>query len=186
VLLSFRSGAFAAIAAVASLGFACGGGDSLEKVDAEDWVADVCEKARDFDDATSEAVEPLADADEDDSAELKDAIDEMVTGMNKAIDTLIEDVEDVGQPDIEGGDKVIQAFRDHAKEQKEILEDFQSDVNKLDEDDDDFADQLFDVLTDVDETDLRDELEDINENDVDDLIDLIDEDEECAAILFNS
>ena len=62
MLLSFRSGAFAAIAAVASLGFDCGGGDSLEKVDDEDWVADVWEKARDFDDAPSEAVEPLAHA----------------------------------------------------------------------------------------------------------------------------
>ena len=54
------------------------------------------------------------------------------------------------------------------------------------EDDDDFADELFDILQDVEEHDLRDRLEDIDENDVDDLIDLIDEDEDCASVLFSS
>ncbi|MBK6318640.1 MAG: hypothetical protein IPF51_07665 [Dehalococcoidia bacterium] len=58
MLFTVRSGAFAAIAAVSALGFACGGGGSLEKVDAEDWVADVCDKAIDFDEASSDAIHP--------------------------------------------------------------------------------------------------------------------------------
>ena len=80
----------------------------------------------------------------------------------------------------------LAAIRDHAKDEKKALKDFKADVDKLDEDDDDFADQLFDILQDVEEHDLRDRLEDIDENDVDDLIDLIDEDEDCASVLFSS
>ncbi|MBK7725729.1 MAG: hypothetical protein IPI33_10980 [Dehalococcoidia bacterium] len=125
MLFTVRSGAFVAIAAVSALGFACGGGGSLEKVDAEDWVADVCDKAIDFDEASSDAIQPLAEADEDDAGELKDAIDDLVKDMTKAIDVFVEDIEDVGQPDIDGGDKVIAAIRDHAKDEKKALQGLQ-------------------------------------------------------------
>ena len=60
----------------------------------------------------------------------------VVMGDDKAIDAFVKDVEKVGQPDIDGGDKVIKAVRSHAKERKDILSGMKKDVNKLDDDDD--------------------------------------------------
>jgi len=184
--LHLRFGLLAGLSALAALAVACGG-DSLEKVDAEDWVADVCDESVDFDADFADVAAELDVIDDGDPDEIKDAIDEFVDEATKLIDEFVKDVEEVGQPDIDGGAEVIKAFREHAKDQKKVLTDFRSDVGKLDDDDDDdFRDDVFDLLDDADEFDLRDRLEDIDENDVDDLIDEIDNDPDCSFVLFNS
>ena len=49
MLVTTRFAAIALLAALTSVtALACGGG-GLEKVDADDWVADVCDKALDLD-----------------------------------------------------------------------------------------------------------------------------------------
>lgn len=166
---------------------ACGGGSSLEKVDADDWVADVCDAAIDFQEDFLDAASVLDVVEDGDPDEIKDAVAEWTKDGAKIVDKFVEEVEDVGQPDIDGGAEVIKAFRAHAKAQKAILEKFKKDVNKLDDDDDDdFRDGVFETLDDIDDPDFREELEDIDENDVDDLIDEIDDDAECASVLFDS
>lgn len=187
MLLRPRTFVFGAVIAATPLfGLACGGGDSLEKVDEDDWVADVCDVALDFQDDFLEAAGGLDVIEDGDPDEIKDAVDEFVTDGNKSIDRFVKNVEKAGQPDINGGDKVIKAFRDHAKERKDILSGFKKDVNKLDDkDDEDFRDGVFDLLDNLDDPDFRDRLDDINKNDVDDLVDAIDEDSDCSAVLFN-
>ncbi|MGE3073117.1 MAG: hypothetical protein AB7N24_03250 [Dehalococcoidia bacterium] len=185
-----RFGLFALVLVLPAIAVACGGDDddnvNKQKVEVEDWVADMCKKAQDFDDAQTEAVQPLVDADETDPEELKAAIDSLVRNAGFANEDFLRDVERIGIPDIDGGEKVVEAFREHQKDEQKILDKFQSDVNKVDLDEKDYADQVYEILDDVEENDLRDRLEAIDENDVDDLIDLIDENEDCSFVVFDS
>ena len=186
VRLLLRTGLLAATAAFFALALSACGGDSLEKVDADDWVADVCDRAIDFDDDFANAGGELDVIEDGDPGEIKDAIDQFVEEAQDIIDEFVKDIEEIGQPDIEGGSDVIKAIRDHAKERKDIFSDFKNDVDDLDDDDeDDFRDEVFELLDDAENPDLRDRFDDINENDVDDLADAID-DEGCGSILFNS
>ena len=183
--LSPRLGLVAIAAAV--LPFAACGGSDLEKVDAEDWVADVCDRALDFDDDLNDAAADLAVIEDGDPDEIKDAIDAFVDDASDIIDEFVKDIEDIGQPDIEGGDQVIKAIRAHAKDEKDQLTKFKDEVNDLDDDDeDDFRDDVISVLEDTEDLDLRDRFEDIDERDVDDLIDEIDADSDCSSALFSS
>lgn len=186
--LLLRSGlAFAGLSSAALLFASCGGGDSLEKVDADDWVQDVCDEAVDFEEDFSRAGEDLSVVNEGDPEEIKDGIDEFVDSATSLIDEFVEAVEEVGEPDIDGGGDVIQAIRDHADDQKGSLTDFRDDVNDLDDDDEeDFRDDVLDLLDESEQFDLRDRLEDLDERDVDDLVDAIDEDPACSATMFNS
>ena len=186
--LQIRSGvALVGLSSVTLLLASCGGGDSLEKVDADDWVQDVCDEAVDFDEDFARAGRDLDVIEDGDPDEIKDAIDEFVDEATSLIDDFVEAIEEVGEPDIDGGGDVIKAIRDHAKDQKGSLTGFRDDVNDLDDkDEDDFRDDIFDLLDDTEEFDLRERLEDIDERDVDDLIDSIDEDPACSATMFNS
>ncbi len=186
---SVRFGVFALFMALPALAIGCGGDDddvSSKKVEVEDWVADMCKKAHDFDDAQTEAVQPLVEADETDSKELKSAIESLVREAGFATEDFVQDVERIGVPDIDGGDKVLAAFRQHQKDEQKILDKFLADVNKIDTKDKQYSEKVFDVLDDVEQNDLRDLLKAIDEGDVDDLIDLIDDDEDCSFIVFDS
>lgn len=186
MLIQRRMLALGTIFLIPAVVVGCGGGSDLEKVDVEDWVADVCDAAIDFDDDFFDSASALDVLEDGDPDEIKDGIEEFKTDGSKAIDAFVKDVEKAGQPDIDGGAEVIKVFQAHAKKQKSILEKFQKDVNKLDDDDDDdFRDDVLDALDDIEDPDFREELEDIDEKDVDDLIDLIDDDSECSSILFN-
>ena len=183
---SIRTSLLGVIAAALPLSVACGG-DSIETIDADDWVADVCDAALDFEDDLANAGEGLDVLEDGDPDEIKDAIDEFTDEANETIDKFVKEIEGVGQPDIDGGRDVIDAIRDHADDEKGAIDDFRDDVNDLDdEDEDDFRDDVIDLLDDTEEFDLRDRLEDINENDVDDLIDDIDADSACSSALFSS
>jgi hypothetical protein len=184
-----RGGLLATCCLMALPLFACGGDDDDDapvRLDPEDWVADICEKARKFDDAQTDAIQVLAEADEEDAKELKAAIVSLVRWSGFALEDFVRDVERIGEPDIDSADKLMDAFRAHEKQQKDILNTFKSDVDRIDTDDRDYAEKVFDVLADVEEIDFRDRLEELDDDDIDDLIDLIDEDPDCSFILFNS
>jgi hypothetical protein len=187
VRLPFRTAlAFAGLSSAALLLASCSG-DSLEKVDEDEWVQEVCDEAVDFERAFSRAGEDLSVVNDGDPDEIKDGIDEFVEAATSLIDDFVDAIEEVGEPDIDGGGDVIAAIRDHADDQKGALTTFRDDVNDLDDDDDDdFRDDVLDLLDDSEQFDLRDRFEDIDERDVDDLTDAIDEDPACSATMFNS
>jgi hypothetical protein len=177
----------AAIASSLALLLSACGGDSLEKVDADDWVADVCDRATDFDEDFAEAGEELDVIEDGDPDEIKDAVGQFVDDANEIVDAFVKDIEEVGQPDIDGGADVIKAIKAHADERKDIFNDFKNDVDDLDDDDDDdFREEVFELLDDAENPDLRDRFEDIDQNDVDDLTDQIDAEDGCGTILFSS
>jgi hypothetical protein len=184
--MAARLTAFAILPA-ALLGGACGGGGgSNERVDVEDWVADVCDLAIQNDEDTSAIFDDLNDIDLTD----RNAKDDVVGAFEEArdaFDTLEEDFNDVGIPDIEKGSNVRKAFRDNISENRRNADRLISELRKLDSGrnfERDFSQLLDDI--DIEDPDLRSKLEDINERDVDDLIDLIDEDPDCSAILFDN
>ena len=186
--LLIRAGAIAGVAAFSAAMLACGGGDSLETVDADDWVEDVCDEATDFqadlDDAFADFGVVL---DEGDPDEIKEAAADFEETTHEVIDDFVAEVETIGKPDIEGGDEVIDAINEHAEDEKEQISDFRKAVEDIDEDDeDDFIDAVFDAMDDVEDIDLRDRFEDIEEDEVDDLIDDIDDTGDCGPILFSS
>ncbi len=174
--------------ALVALSVACGGDDDAAsarpRLDAEDWVAAVCAKARDYDAAQSDAIRPLAEADEKDPEQLKEAIESMARNSQFAAEEFLGAVERIGAPDIPHADEVMDAFRDNEKEQKDVLDKFRSDVNELDTQDKRYVEYVLDLVGAVETQDFRARLEALDAADVDDLVDLIDIDVECSFILF--
>jgi len=186
VRFSVRTSLLDVIAATIPLSFACGG-DNLDKVDADDWVADICDAADDFNDDLERSAERLQVLGEGDPDDIKEAIDKFANDAKEAIDGFVKQVQDIGQPDIDGGGKVVQAIRNHARDEQRAIDDFRDEVNDLDiDDEDDFRDEVVKILSEGPDLDLRDRLEDIDEDEVDDLMGEIDEDSQCSAALFSS
>lgn len=182
-----RRAILSATAMLLAFSVACGGGDAAperQRLSAADWVADVCAKANDYDDAQSEAIRPLAEADEGDPAQLREAIESMVRNSQFAAADFLDAVERVGAPDIAHAEAVMDAFRAHEEQQREVLGRFKSDVNKLDTTDTRYNAKVLALVETVEHLDFRARLEAIGEADVDDLIGLIDADAECSFILF--
>ncbi|OAI44233.1 hypothetical protein AYO38_09955 [bacterium SCGC AG-212-C10] len=193
MFMPFRASNFARVALLTALPSAvlllaaCGGGDSgnSKKADADDWVSDVCDLAKDAGDRQDDIFADLAEID---FAE-KGAKDDLVDALEKVLDeqeSLLRDFDDdIGVPDIEKGKDVRAAFKDDIEDNVRQLKEAIKEIKKLDEGDD-FEDDVNGVFDEIEDEDLRDVLEDINENDVDDLIDLVDEDTDCSALVFNS
>lgn len=185
VRFSPRLGLIAFAAATLPL-TACGGGGGADKVDVEDWVADVCDRAIDFDDDLLAAADDLSVIEDGDPDEIKDAIDTFADDASDLMDDFIKDVEKIGQPDIDGGADVLKAFKQHAADEKKQISKLKKDVKDINErNEDDFRDEVISLFEDIEDLNLRDKLEDIGERDVDDLIDMIDDDSDCAAALFS-
>lgn len=186
---SSRLRMLAVLTTLAAFAVGCGGGvgdSKTQKVEIQDWVAGMCLKAHDFDDAQTEAAHALAEADEDNPEALKKAIDSLVRDAGFALEDFVRDVERIGEPDIRSGSKVLDAFRQHQNDEQKILDKFKSDVNRLDQNDKKYREKVFGILNDVEDKDLRDRLEGIKQDDVDHLIGLIDTDMECSFIVFDS
>jgi hypothetical protein len=185
--LYLRSGLIAGVASLAAVLGSCGGSD-LEKVDADDWVADVCDEALDFEEDFFDLGADFQEALEDgDPGEIKEALGDFEDGAGDLIDEFVDAIEEVGEPDIDGGGDVIKAIREHADARKDFISDIRGEIDDLDDDDeDDFRDEAEEIFADADPPDLRDRLEDIDEGDVDDLIDQIDDEPGCGAVMFNS
>ena len=181
-----RTSLLGVVAAAIPLAFACSGGGP-KKVDSGVWVADVCDAAIDFEDELEESAESLQVLAEGDPDDIKEAIDQFSSDAREAIDGFVNEIDDIGQPDIDGGDQVIEAIRDHADDEKRAIDDFRDDVNDLDiEDEDDFRDEVVEILSDGRDLDLRARLQEIDEDEVDQLVESIDADSDCSAALFSS
>ena len=181
-----RLGLAAAVPLSSLILFACGGGGSSKKVAVDDWVDDLCDAAITFDKASDKAGETFLDADLDDTKKAKAAFKESVEEQKKAQDAFRDDFNKIGQPDIDGGDKVVAAFKEQFKEHDKLTGDVAKAVADID-DDDDFLEEFLKIADDFDTPDFREKLSEVAEDhdDVQDLIDKIDEDEDCSGVIFD-
>src|SRR5687767_2898396 len=79
-----RTSLLGVVAATIPLGFACSGGGP-EKVDAGDWVAEVCGAAIDFEAELQESAESLQVLTEGDPDDIKHAIDQFSNDAKETI-----------------------------------------------------------------------------------------------------
>lgn len=180
-----RLGLLAAVP-LALFAVACGSSSNNKKVDADDWVAELCNVAIDFDKAGDEAGEEFLEVDFDDTKEAKEAFAKSISEQKDAQKDFRSDFEKLGQPDIEDGDKVVEAFEQQFDDNDDFTDKIADAVSDIDEDED-FLEEFSDILDDNTEPDFRDTLEDIagDGDDVQDLIAEIEADEDCANVIFD-
>ncbi|MEO8539290.1 MAG: hypothetical protein ABI577_06075 [bacterium] len=171
---------------LSALTFACGGGGSDKKVDADDWVADLCDAAVSFQKASDKAGEGFLDADFDNTKETKAAFKKSLEGQKKAQKDFRSDFDKIGQPDIEDGDKVVDAFHDQFKENDKLTDEIAKAVADI-SDKDDFVTEFSKIADDFDTPDFRAKMDDLGDksDDVVDLVATIDDDTECSGIIFD-
>ncbi|HQW51864.1 MAG TPA: hypothetical protein PL082_07395 [Tepidiformaceae bacterium] len=169
---------------VAAFSTACG--SDTKKVEAEEWVEALCEAAADFDEATDEIGDKFAEVSLDDTAAAKDDTADLLKEQKDAAKDFRADFGKIGQPDIDGGAKVIDAFEDQFKENDDRIGEMSDRVADIDEDAD-FMEAFMEIADDIGEPDFRSKLEDVadDHDEVEDLIALIDDDPDCAAIIFD-
>lgn len=170
---------------LAALIAACGGGGA-EKVEVEEWVEALCEAAADFDKARDNTGTAFEEVDFTDTTAAKEAYADAI-GEQKDVQKDFRDAfDEIGQPDIKGGDKVVKAFEDQFKENDEKTDDVGEQVADI-EDDADFVEEFLKIIEDVGDPDFRGRIEDVADDypDVDEVIDLIDEDPDCARVIFS-
>ena len=180
-----RLGLAAAVPLSSLVLFACGGGGS-KKVAVDDWVDDLCDAAISFDKESDKAGEAFLSADFEDTRKAKAAFKESVEEQKKAQDDFRDDFGKIGQPDIDGGDKVVAAFKDQFKAHDKLTDDVAKAIAKID-DDDNFLEEFLKIADDFDTPDFREKLSEVAEDhdDVQDLIDKIDEDPGCSSVIFD-
>jgi hypothetical protein len=179
-----RAGLLAALP-LSSFLFACGGG-SDKKVDPDDWVADLCDAALDFDKASDRAGEAFLDADFEDTKDAKAAFKKSLEDQKDAQKDFRAAFDKIGQPDIKDGDKVVSAFKAQFKENDKMTSDVGKAVADID-DKDDFMTEFLKIADDFDTPDFREKMNKLadDSDDVADLIDSIDADEDCSAVIFD-
>ncbi len=177
-----------AIGAALFSGFAlaaCGGGDA-KTVDAEGWVTDFCDAAKDYQAASDDLGDEFIDI-EFDKKGAKDEVVKVFGKLQKEQDNFKKAVGKVGTPDLDGGKDVKSAVDLEFKERTASLKQVVNDIKKLDEGRR-FEQAVGEALTDREEGDFRGRLDKLASKratkDAQDVIDLIDEDPECAAVLF--
>ena len=167
---------------------ACGGSSSSDKkVDADDWVADLCDIAIDFDKAGDEAGEEFRDADLADTKEAKEAFAKSLDAQEEAVDEFRSEFKKLGQPDIEDGDKVVEAFEQHFDDNDDFTSKLADAVADIDEGDD-FVEEFTAIIDDNTEPDFRETLGDVagDGDDVQALIAEIEDDADCAEVIFDA
>ena len=137
----------------------CGGEDSVA---VDDYANDLCtaltgwtETLRDRQAELQEGGEPGTTPQED-----RAALQSFVDGAVEASDTLVDEVEAAGVPDIDNGDEVADAFREAVVETRSELEAAQDDVGEIPTDTPDAYQAAVDDFV----TDLRATLEGIDEH----------------------
>ncbi|MGE0599666.1 MAG: hypothetical protein AB7J35_05500 [Dehalococcoidia bacterium] len=174
----------AAALPVASLATSCGGGGT-KTVALDDWVDDLCDIAADFSKASDKAGAAFDDADVTDTKEAKEAFAQTLKEQEKAQKDFRSDFDKIGQPDIEDGDKVIDAFKDQFEANTDLTDDIGKAVADID-DDEDFLEAFFGLVDKFETPDFREKLDDLarDSDDVQDLIDAIDDDQDCSDTIF--
>lgn len=170
---------------VAALVASCGG-DSAKKVDAEAWVADLCEAAAEFAEARDNTGSAFEEVDFTDTKAAKEAYAEAIQEQKDVQKDFREAFGKIGEPDIKGGDKVVKAFEDQFKENDEKTDDIGDLVADID-DDADFVDEFLKIADEVGAPEFRTRLERVAEDypEVNDIIDLIDDDPDCREVIFS-
>ncbi len=171
----------------ASIAAACGGGEDEELVAVDVWVRSLCSAAARFDVASDEAGQPFVDAvDEtpEDTAAIKEAFAEALEDQIGAQREFRREFDDLGKPDVEDPDAVIDAFHEQFEENDARTEQIGEDVANFD-DDEDFFEAFLGL--DLEEPDFRTKLEPLAEDDplVQDLIEEIEANPGCAATIFD-
>ena len=160
---------------------ACGGGGG-KKVDPEDWVADLCDAAVDFEDDLANIGQDADDIDLTGKNAKKDVL-AVFSDQKKAIADFKKAYEKIGIPDSKNGKKIDEAIQATFKEREDFINDLSKAVNKLDTGKR-FEDDLSEAFGDLDEPDsLLTRLEDLDERDADDVLDLINENGDCSSTL---
>jgi len=121
--------ALALIAGLAVLVPACG----EDSVAVDDYANDLCtaltgwtQALRDRQAELQEGVEPGRSPEED-----RDALQQFVEGAVEESDALVDDVEAAGEPDIEDGGEVADAFRTAVQDTRDELEEARDDVAQI-------------------------------------------------------
>ena len=164
---------------------ACGGGEDVEKVDADDWVADICDAVDDLNEVENAGMADLEEAYYEEDGDLyRDAVIKYTRDYGKALDRFARDAEDAGEPDVEGGEEIAAAVQDYVKKEQRAFERVSREVKALKQTGDDLTEAVDAVVWDVEFTDLSELIDDTDSRDAEDIIDLI-YDEGCSDFLFD-
>lgn len=177
------------VAVVILTASACGGGEDVEKVDADDWVADICDAVDDLNEVENAGMADLEEAYsdayyEEDGDLYRDAVVKYTRDYGKALDRFARDAEDAGEPDVEGGEEIAAAVQDYVKKEQRAFERVSREVKALKQTGDDLTEAVDAVVWDVEFTDLSELIDDTDSRDAEDIIDLI-YDEGCSEFLFD-
>jgi hypothetical protein len=166
--------------------FGCGG-RSADKVAADDWVAKLCDDATTFNTASDKAGEDFSNVDLTNTKDAKAAFKTSLDAQLDAQKDFRASFDKLGQPDIEDGDKVVDAFVAEFKANDKVTEDVGKAVADID-DKADFLDEFLKIADNFDTPDFRDRLSPLAEgnDDVQALIDKIDADQDCSSVIFDS
>ena len=166
---------------------ACGGDSDDEVVAVEVWVRSLCSAAATFDAASDEASQPFLDAADEtpeDTAAIKEGFAEALEDQRDAQQAFRDAFEDLGKPDVEDPDAVIEAFRSQFEDNDELTQRVGEEVAEIDNDED-FFEAFLEI--EFEEPDFRNKLEPLADDDegVQEIIDEIEANDDCAATMFN-
>jgi hypothetical protein len=109
-----------------------------------EWFEEIVDLATEFQDDRSAASD--ADEQQDLTLDFLDAAIDATTSWR-------EEIEDAGTPDVDGGKSTAKAYRKGARESAKVLKKAAGEVEDLPtRDDDEFAEQLDEILTSIDES----------------------------------
>lgn len=177
----------AAVMVAGGLLAACG--DDVEKVDPEDWVDDLCGATQELSETEDDALTDYDDvflSDSTDGEDVRDGAIEYVDAYDEALGEFVDEIEKLGQPDIEDGKAVLEALRDFVEAEKEVLDAIRGEIEDLEEEDEDLALAVDDLIFEIDYQDFLEAIEDADSSEADDIAELVEENDDCAEFLFNS
>ena len=155
-----RAITLATVLATVVLASSCGGDD--DSVAVGDYANDVCtalkgwsSDLRDRQEELQQSATPGASAESD-----RDSLEQFVDGAVEATDKLVQEVEDAGEPDIDKGGDVADAFRSAATDTREKLDQAKDDIPDIPTDNP----QDYRSAVDAFVTNLRGTLEGIDEH----------------------
>ncbi len=174
-----------ALLPLALLASSCG--DSTKKLSLDRWVEGLCKAAADFERASTAAGNALDAADLADTKAAKAAFADSIARQRDAQEAFRTAFADLGQPDIDGGKQVVDAFQKQFAENTRRTDDIEQRVAAI-PDRADFLTEFRKIADAVGQPDFRPRLEAVAKDhpEVNDLIAAIDDDPPCARTLFNT
>lgn len=162
-------------------------GDSTRKAPLADWVDGLCRAAAALDRDRDAALETFTSADLTNTAAAKQVFATTVEKQREAQKTFRTAVNDLGQPDIDGGKEVVKAFQDQFKENDQRTDDVAKRVAAI-PDRADFLAEFQRIVDQAGEPDFRAKLVLVAKDHprVNDLIAAIDKDPDCSRVIFSA